>query len=587
MLLNLVIGLAIVSNGLQVAISQTISVDATVGASPGAGNTTTSEFPRYVERALTFWNSTAASLVERGVAVQDQQEVSADLRVRTAHTLRARLETAIARASQHGYKVLENRTATSDTGRLGQENVDLLSVLGISVVLLQIVLLAYPLWSRSAVDFVMVANGFTNVFLYTQFIPDALAMSESFGFSEFHSGVGIGAYRLGCLLSNLGWWWFFRTEREEKLRRHLHQIFAFSASLSAAICISQGCLFSFQLTIPWRPHAVILLRFLLGTANVVYVTYVALTLLTSSDRARVFMTWNMTELVFAGMGFVTAAVDDTITDGIFPQHAALPFFSAVVLLLLLALVALFPSIESVALSGEEENQRTNGSANRFLLCCLITGAALASYAIGSLESATSYILETDYGWPATWSGLAIALSFFGGIPLYFFGAYIGNIITEAGVFRMFASLACFGSLFISDGACSVIRLVIPTSCEYVLLVGDAFFFVSARLVMGMFTAYMMNNAEPLSEKSFNLFDQSNLSLVDMLTYDLGPAVAAPMARWMVETVSKNGYAVMQLSITLSMWSLFEVLYFGYPEAFSESQKDEVVHPETATSHPYV
>jgi hypothetical protein len=149
--MHVLIGLAVAVHGLQVAISQTSSVDVKVGAKSGEGedststnstnatNSTPTEPPRsydiersylkfreermerrlnrsksvllnlqareqYVERALSFQNSKAAALVER--AAEDQTELHADLQVLGTLALRA-----------PGLRQLANTTLPADIAR--------------------------------------------------------------------------------------------------------------------------------------------------------------------------------------------------------------------------------------------------------------------------------------------------------------------------------------------------------------------------------------------------------------------------------------------------------------------------------------
>lgn len=178
-----------------------------------------------------------------------------------------------------------------------------------------------------------------------------------------------------------------------------------------------------------------------------------------------------------------------------------------------------------------------------------------TFIVSGLEAGTALVLETEFHWDTKYVGLAIGLTFLGGLPL----AVAANAVQRPD-FILSAKLMCVAA------ALSVVfaTLLFPDIGRFfnnlsednavgVILLADSVIFTAGYLANGIIDAFAVRSSLPGTA-----FSIENLKLIDSVVQNsLARFIAPPIVRWCLEKYGRAFYAGGQLTISvLGLFSCF-------------------------------
>ena len=112
---------------------------------------------------------------------------------------------------------------------------------------------------------------------------------------------------------------------------------------------------------------------------------------------------------------------------------------------------------------------------------------------------------------------------------------------------------------------------VASRCDFVLLLGDSFFYPAVVLTTAILASWIMNCSQPTG-----LLSTANLSLAVTFSCDGLPFLGAALGRWIVSTTSRTMFLVLQFAVVAVGWVLLEVAMRYNPNVFKT--EEEVVGP---------
>lgn len=206
-------------------------------------------------------------------------------------------------------------------------------------------------------------------------------------------------------------------------------------------------------------------------------------------------------------------------------------------------------------------------------CSVVMYGTERTFVVSGLEAGTALVLETEFRWDTKYIGLAIGLTFLGGLPL----AIVANAIQRPSSF-MSAKLMCVAA------ALSVVSSIclFPSIGQYLstlsgsnavgpLLLADSIIFTGGYLANGVMDAYAVRSSMPGT-----IFSIENLKLIDsVIQNSLARFIAPPIARWCLESHGRTYYASGQLIISvLGCISCFSVAHLLLRNSASGNGTDD-------------
>lgn len=180
-----------------------------------------------------------------------------------------------------------------------------------------------------------------------------------------------------------------------------------------------------------------------------------------------------------------------------------------------------------------------------------------TFIVSGLEAGTALVLETEFHWDTKYVGLAIGLTFLGGLPLAIAANLIQrrNFISSLKLMCVAAALSVvFAALLFPSVGSSLSSLSQDNAVGSVLL-ADSVIFTAGYLANGIIDGFAVRSSVPDTP-----FSIENFKLIDsVIQNSLARFIAPPIARWCLERYGRTYYAGGQLIISiLGCFSCFSV-----------------------------
>eukprot|EP00927_Polykrikos_kofoidii_P042979 TRINITY_DN37037_c0_g1_i1.p1 TRINITY_DN37037_c0_g1~~TRINITY_DN37037_c0_g1_i1.p1 ORF type:complete len:603 (+),score=77.85 TRINITY_DN37037_c0_g1_i1:51-1859(+) len=164
--------------------------------------------------------------------------------------------------------------------------------------------------------------------------------------------------------------------------------------------------------------------------------------------------------------------------------------------------------------------------------------------VSALEAATAFVLEVEFGWSTTTTGLAVGISFLAAVPLALFGEVVKarRLLTPLQLLPACACICCLGSCLLFPQI-SVSRSSARGS--KIVLAADALIFSTGYMSNGIMDglAYRASDAD-------STYTQVNYWMACEFVQSLGGRLIGPVAaRWLLASHGRTYYAALQFCVS--------------------------------------
>jgi len=220
----------------------------------------------------------------------------------------------------------------------------------------------------------------------------------------------------------------------------------------------------------------------------------------------------------------------------------------------LAIILFYPSIDTRAIKTTTTPTESHDlpSRNSVVISGFMLGA-LRFFISGSLEAATSLLLEQNFGWSITTTGAVTGIAFLAGLPLWIAYRGIGEHMNRITFIRMLASIATLGTVCLVKATSHLL----PKGLT--LIVGDLIIFVPLFLVSGLTQGMMMQHVP--SEGNSPFLNHSTLGMAYVMFGSLCYGTGSVVSRWVIGVgglVGQNIYASIILCCCVLFFAIFEL-----------------------------
>jgi len=220
----------------------------------------------------------------------------------------------------------------------------------------------------------------------------------------------------------------------------------------------------------------------------------------------------------------------------------------------LAIILFYPSIDTRAINTTTTPKESHAlpSRNSVVISGLMLGG-LRFFISGSLEAATSLLLEQNFGWSITTTGAVTGIAFLAGLPLWMAYRGIEKHMNRITFIRMLASIATLGTVCLVKATSHLL----PKGLT--LIVGDLIIFVPLFLVSGLTQGMMMQHVP--SEGNSPFLNHSTLGMAYVMFGSLCYGTGSVVSRWVIGVgglVGQNIYASIILCCCVLFFAIFEL-----------------------------
>lgn len=430
--------------------------------------------------------------------------------------------------------------------------------------------------------------------MFTIVIPESYSLTKSLGGSAALSGLVVGIVTVCVGIPNVTFWFWMRVNPE--IWREARRIFLFSAilvTLAGVMYLWAVVAVDLRHQGMDSPHnsplfaLVMFARCLqgvaMGSAGTIF-KYLMVHKIKVEHQASTNAKIYFSSILGMGLGPVVAAVSRGSSlfalEYLRESQVGFSFSSvgAVQAFLLAPLFCLgacrFPKMTETWDWQESDRSLSNSHGIQFVqsssetranvgvwkkvaLCACVVFSMLRAYVWMGCEVASVMILEVEYGWSVTSSGLAVGMTFLGVIPLkIIFSSLIGHFRTSTWV-RILLGSGVVGSLFLFEFVCHGMAPPGPHRrmwCVITLLFADLLMYSPLGFATGLVDGIGLQSC---AKKG--VWQVSNYLMWTSLAIDcVGRGAGCVMARYMVDTGGRNLYAFQQATAILLMWVLAEI-----------------------------
>jgi len=172
---------------------------------------------------------------------------------------------------------------------------------------------------------------------------------------------------------------------------------------------------------------------------------------------------------------------------------------------------------------------------------------------GSVEVSTPLLLEQNYGWSISLTGVITGVSFLAGVPIWLLCQSTTGKMKHVTCVRVVSSFTAFGTVLVFGAPSKLL----PNGL--MLVVADLIIFPTLSFVRGLIQGIMMQHV-PFDDSSL-FFNSNTIGMVMGLLLQLGSGIGAVQSRWIIAVGGgwgQDGYAGTLLVGCICSLALFEM-----------------------------
>lgn len=218
--------------------------------------------------------------------------------------------------------------------------------------------------------------------------------------------------------------------------------------------------------------------------------------------------------------------------------------------------------------GSRNRYATIVDARKYVVLMGMIYGIMRALTVSSLESATSFIVETQFHYDSITAGLAVGCTFLSALPL----------VLAVSLYRGFGRQGCTSSswlLYACTSTSCLASLLLMIRSSRTILAADAVIFPTVYLASSITDGLALANTVPGT-----LFSTENYVMVDQIAQNAVARLVAPVAaRYLIKQAGgQSRYAMLLFLLSLSgcgfCWVLqhFQRVVSGHSKAFKAESK---------------
>jgi len=218
----------------------------------------------------------------------------------------------------------------------------------------------------------------------------------------------------------------------------------------------------------------------------------------------------------------------------------------------IAMAFFLPSIDDQTDNPTEEPSQGKAFSKIVVITGLILGA-MSCVIGGSVEVSTPLLLEQNYGWSISLTGVLTGVSFLAGVPIWLLCQSTAGKMKHVTCVRVVSSFTAFGTVLVFGAPSKLL----PNGL--MLVVADLIIFPTLSFVRGLIQGIMMQHV-PFDDSSL-FFNSNTIGMVMGLLLQLGSGIGAVLSRWIIAVGGGRGqddYAGTLLVGCICSLALFEM-----------------------------